>query len=130
MANRLMNQFAFSLEKAKCFLYGQVTIGSTGACTLVAAKSKGITSITRNAAGKYTIVLNDTWVHLFHLGIVQLLASGLPTACTFYIVSETVATAATKNIVIQFLDFAGAAVDPDSGVTLKMAIQLSNSTAI
>lgn len=56
--------------------------------------------------------------------------SGTQTVATCYVVSETVATAATKNIVIQCQDFAGAAVDPRNGATLRFEIVLNNSTAM
>lgn len=129
MANRWMQQFWLSFIKGKASLFGQVAIGATGAPTLSAANSMGITSITRNSAGNYTIVLNDTWVKFlgFHATIVD---SGAQTVATVYVVSETVATAATKNIVIQCSDFAGAAVDPRNGATLRFEIVLNNSSAM
>lgn len=129
MANRWMQQFWLSFIKGKASLFGQVAIGATGAPTLSAANSMGITSITRNSAGNYTIVLNDTWVKFlgFHWTMVD---SGTQTVATCYVVSETVATAATKNIVIQCQDFAGAAVDPRNGATLRFEIVLNNSSAM
>lgn len=129
MANRYMNQFWGSLLKGKSSLFGRAAIGATGAPTLSAANSQGITSITRNSAGNYTLVLNDTWVSLLGLQA-TIIDSGTQTVATVYVVSETVATAATKNIVFQCLDFAGLAVDPRNGASIRFEIVLSNSTAV
>jgi len=131
MANRLFNQFAFSLVKAKVMLYGQATIGASGAVTLSAANSKGIASITKESGdGLYTIVLQDTYPALLAFNVSTLLASGLPVNVSYAIKSQTVSTAATKNIVIQFMGQDGVAVNPDSGAVLYFQITLNNSSAI
>lgn len=130
MANRIFNQFSWGLEKYRVQLFGKVAIGSTGACTLSAANSKGITSITRNNVGKYTIVLNDPYQKFMGLKVTVLLASGLSVVGQVCVMSETVATAATKNIVIQCLGFDGAAVEADSGTVLYFEVNLNNTTAI
>jgi len=129
MANRWFNQFSFSLVKAKVFLFGKVAIGASGAPTISTANSKGITSITRNSAGKYTLVLQDQYAAFLNVHASVLLASGLPAVLGYAVVSEAVASTA-KTIVIQFLDAAGAAADPDSGAVLYFTIILNNSSAI
>lgn len=130
MANRWFNQFAYSLEKAKVFLYLKAAIGSTGAVTIDATGSKGITSITRNSAGRYTVVFQDTYVSFLGMMPTVVESAATPTVCSVAVVSETVATAATKNLVFQCADFAGAAVDPASGSSFKFSFMLSNSSAI
>jgi len=129
MANRWFNQFSFSLVKAKVHLFAKVAVGASGAPTISTANSKGVASITRNSAGKYTIVLQDQYSAFLNIHPSVLLASGTPAVLGFAIVSETVA-ATTKNIVVQFLDAAGAAADPDSGAVLYFTIILNNSSAI
>jgi hypothetical protein len=129
MANRYMNQFYLSLEQSKCTLYAKVAIGATGAPTLNAAASKGVLSITRNDPGKYTLVFNDVWTKFYWMDAKVLLASGTPAVNDVAIVSEAVATVASKNIVVQFLDDTGAAADPDSGAVLYFKFELSNSNA-
>lgn len=128
MANRLFNQFWLGLEKQRVTLFGKVAIGSTGACTISAVNSKGISTVTRNAAGKYTFVMQDTYVKFMGMKVTFIKPSdGLTTVSQVSVISETVATAATKNIVVQCLDFAGAAVDPDSGSTMYVEFQFSNT---
>jgi hypothetical protein len=128
MANRYMNQFQYSLVPSKCVLFGQVAIGGTGAPTISAANSKGIASIVRNSAGNYTVTLSDSWVKLLNIQA-QFIDSGTQTVATTYVVSQTINSSAGKVIVIQCVDFAGAAVDPRSGATMLLEINLSNSTA-
>lgn len=130
MANRWYNQFALSLEKQKVFIYLKAAIGATGAVTINTTLSKGVTSITRNSAGRYTIVFQDTYVGLLGLTATIVESAATPTVLAVATVSETVATAATKNVVIQCADAAGAAVDPASGSTMLLQFQLSNSNAL
>jgi hypothetical protein len=129
MANTYGYQFRSAKEPAVWDLFGKVTIGAAGAPTLVAASSRGITSITRNSAGRYTIVLAETWNKFLGMHVTIQLAAGIPASPVFHVVSETVATAATKNIVIEFDSAAGgAATDPDSGTVLYLQITLKNSS--
>lgn len=128
MANRYMNQFSSSFVKGKVSLYAQVAIGATGAPTLSAANSKGIASVARNSAGKYTITLQDNYYSFLCVNASVLLASGLA-ACVSQpcVVSQAVQT--TKTVVVQFVDFAGAAVEVDNGAVLYLEIKLNNSSA-
>lgn len=130
MANRWFNQFCYSLVKSKVMLFGKATIGSSGAVTLSAANSKGITSMTLGTAGLYTIVLADTYPALLNFHVSTLLASGTPVNVSYAIQSQAVSTAGTQNIVIQFMGQDGAAVNPDSGAVLYFTITLNNSSAI
>lgn len=124
--NRLFNQFFNSLERGKVVLFANVAIGGTGAPTINALKSKGVTSVVRNSAGNYTITLNDKYVDLFFLGVNFINASGAGVAY-FYTESQDVVGA--KTIVVQFKDLSGAAVDPNSGTTMQVQMILKSSTA-
>lgn len=129
MANRYGNQFWYSLVPNKWSLFGLAAIGATGAPTINASKSKGFTSITRNSAGNYTLVLQDVWVDF--LGFqATVLDSGANTVCTVYVVSQAVATSGTRTIVFQCLDFAGLAVDPRNGASIYWEAILKNSNAV
>lgn len=127
MANRLFQQFRFSLEKQVVELWFKATIGASGAPTLVAADSKGVASISRNSAGEYTITLQDTYVKLLDASFCQLLAGGVNAAPVACLQSEAVAS--TKTIVVQFSSGAGAAADMDSGTVLRGRVTVSNSSA-
>ena len=124
--NRLYNQFFLSLERGKAILFGKVAIGGTGAPTINGVKSKGIASVARNSAGNYTITLNDIYVDMFKCGVNFMFAT-YPAVANVYIVSQAVAT--SKTIVIQCMDYAGAAVDPASGAEMQIEIVLKTSTA-
>jgi serine/threonine protein kinase len=92
-----------------------------------------MSSITRNSAGKYTIVLNSTFNRLLMLDCIVLLASGLPAAPVVNVVEDNSAEAA-KSIVIQFSgptaadDTALVATDPGNGETLLISMKLKNAS--
>lgn len=128
MANRLFNQFGATLEKGVVTLFGDVTIGATGAPTLVAANSKGIKSIVRNSAGDYTITLQDTYNKFLSLWV------GFQKATAAAAPNQTVKAKslnATGGATIEFVLYnnAGAATDPASGEELFIEICVGNSSA-
>jgi hypothetical protein len=125
--NRLYTQFQYSLEKRVVNLWMKAAIGSTGAPTISAAASKGVTSIARNSAGKYTITLDDKYVDLLGLRHSLEFSSGDPSAAGGVVLrSQAVSTA--KTIVVEFLDETGAAVELSNGVVLRMKFELKASS--
>lgn len=124
--NRWLNQFRYSLEKKMVDVYLKAAIGATGAITLDAPNSKGITSVVRNSAGKYTITFNDTFVAFFGLNKTITLAAGSPGV--FAVVVRSVDTKTAKQIVVEFLDAAGAAADIASGATLNLHFEFKDTT--
>lgn len=60
MANRLMAGRSFSHERERKVVNARVTFGATGAPTLDAANSKGVLSVTRQAAGIFTFQFGTT----------------------------------------------------------------------
>lgn len=129
MGNHYGQQFSYTKEKSVWSLYCEAAIGAAGAPTINKSNSKGITSIARNAAGKYTITLADTFVKFLDLNASFVVASGIPAAPSYGIVSAGVGTAGAPTIVVQFLNPAGAATDPASGELLKLSIVCGNSSA-
>ena len=64
MANRYLHQFQGAFYGKIKQLHAEFTVGASGAPTLVAAQSRGISSVTRNSAGKYTLALQDVYKEL------------------------------------------------------------------
>lgn len=139
MANRYMTQFQLTLEKKVSTIFAHVTFGATGAPTLDAANSKGVVSVTRNSAGKYTFVFGtkagmlDTYNKL--LGVDMVLdatgnAGAAPAAPNLYLVGNSVAVAGTCSLQVQFTNSAGTATDPASGEGVYIAFTFKDSTAI
>lgn len=124
MANRLLQQFRYSLEKQVVDLWAKVSIGAAGAPTIT--RAKGIASITRNAAGRYTIVLQDNYYAFLKASATPIIA-GVTAAPGFNVFSEAVASG---SLIVQFSDAAGAAVDPGNGEVITLMISLSNSGAL
>lgn len=124
--NRLFNQFFNSLERGKVVLFGNIAIGSTGAPTINALKSKGIASIVRNSTGNYTVTLSDKYVDLLNFSINFINSAGAGVA---YYYTESQSVGSAKTIVFQCKDLSGAAADPTSGTTVQLEIKLKSSTA-
>lgn len=128
MANRFLQQFRYSFEKSIVDVYFKVTIGATGAPTLDAANSKGVKSIARNSAGKYTVTLQDTYIKLLDFDVTELLASGIPSSPNVCLVSQAVTNSAAPTVVFT-MSTGGVATDPDNGGVLYGRITVSNSSA-
>ncbi|GEM_PF-3789884 len=127
MANRWFNQFGLALEKNCVNLFGRFTVGATGAPTMDTSHSKGIASIVRNAVGKYTITLSDTYPYLFDFDWISVFAT--PAAINCFLISQSVSTAGAPTLVIQFQSAAGTNVELANGEDIRFNIVLSNSSA-
>jgi hypothetical protein len=123
MANRLFNQFSFGLEKMRVSLFMRMTIGLTGAPTLIADESKGIESVSRIGVGLYRITLQDAYVKLLMMSELRKLSSN---ATQMLISVENVNN---KIIEVAFVNTAGAQVELGNGEEVRMSIVLRNSTA-
>lgn len=73
--NRWSQQFNYSYYTGVHNVFGKATIGALGAPTLVTAQSRGITSITRTAQGKYRIVLDAAYPYMMCANIEHMAAS-------------------------------------------------------
>lgn len=126
--NRLYKKIGDGLEYRVVMLFLDVAIGASGAPTIAAAKSKGITSITRNSAGKYTIVADDRYVGLMGAVYTVVLAAGDP-GPTKMVVRADNSAAAAKSVVVEFLNDAGTATEIANGATLKLRLSYRASSA-
>ena len=74
MANRTFND-AQALEKEIKTLFAKISIGATGAPTLVKPGSLGIASVARSAQGDYLVTLEDKYPALMGFKGVLLVSS-------------------------------------------------------
>lgn len=127
MAQQMGFQFRYSFERDVYEIFLKVAIGSSGAPTI--QLGKGVTSITHNSTGNYTIVLGKTYNKLLDVTSMSISGSSAQAAPIMNVVSETVNTAATKNIILQYraIDNTTAA-DPASGEVLMIRIALRNAS--
>jgi hypothetical protein len=125
MANRLMRQFHYGLENKVVDLYAKVAVGAAGAPTLNAPYSKGIKSVTRASAGKYTITLQDPYVSLMMCSDMVVFAAGSPVAASMVVRSFD--TTVAKTVVVEFLDATFTAADLPSGSTVLLKFELKDS---
>jgi hypothetical protein len=138
MSNRYYNQFQATLAPKVVSLYAHVTFGASGAPTLDTANSKGIVSVTRNAAGKYTFVFGtkagmlDTYNKLLmvkHVFDASGNSGTAPASPSMFILANSVATAGTCSLQVEF-NAAGTATDPASGEGVYMEFIFKDSTAV
>lgn len=122
MANRNFHRKQ-ALEKEVKELYANISIGGTGAPTIVSAL--GVASITRNGAGDYSMVLSDNYASLKFFNCMHLSSSAQDLQYQLY--SETVAS--TK--IVRFLCLTGATpTDPASGKVLRIKLDVKNTTVL
>jgi hypothetical protein len=125
MANRLLNQFRYSFEPQVVEIFAVVTIGASGAPTL--SRGKGISSITRNSAGQYTILLQDVYQQLLDCSVS--IDSGTSAAAAPMWVVEDETVSSTKNVILQFRAIDNSTVtDPADGEILRIRMSMRNSS--
>lgn len=155
MANRFWDQFSGTLEKGTVNLWCAFNVGATGAPTLLAwgqsqsysapsystasGQAKGVKSITRNSAGKYTIVFQDNFLRVLGASPTFITDSGSTAAAPIMnVMSTTAASNAITNgglqsgnasVVVQFCSSAGSASDPAQyeQIILNFTLQFSSA---
>jgi hypothetical protein len=124
--NRRLFQFRYSFERDVAEYFLKVTIGAAGAPTLTEAK--GVASITRNSAGNYTILLQDSSNLLLDVNSQSISGSSPQAAPISTVVSEAVATT-TPTVILQYYAIDNAtATDPANGEVLLIKIAVRNAS--
>lgn len=149
MAARNFTQFSYGLEKMPVLLYATIDFndasapalkswscpaaGGAGSYATTTSAYKGVTSVTRTAQGKYTIVLTDTYVRLLGMDYTFKAIDGLtsPKALTLFVMTEAVATNGTRTVVVGASNTANSTTLVDLGANDRVlfTFALSNSTA-
>lgn len=133
MADRMFRPPPQTLETDPIILWGNMTVGASGAVSSsTAGNGRGISTIVRNSAGKYTLTLSDAYPSFLYADA-KVLNSTLSDPNTVGILStvfsQAVSTIATPTVVIQFFDVAtGAAADPANGAVVYFEIKVKNSS--
>jgi hypothetical protein len=124
MANDRLFQFQYAYQRDMVDIHLKVSIGASGAPTIV--QGKGVSSISRTSAGLYVITLKSNFNLLMDMSCHSISGSSAPAAPNMNIVSETVSS--TKIITMQLRDIAAAAADPASGEVLMISMKLRNAS--
>lgn len=128
MANRNFMNKVYTLEPDVVEVYAIVTVTSTeGAVTLT--RGKGITSVTRDAAGQWTFVLQDVFKRFLGGSVVGMKASAYvgPTG------QFEAVTLASKTAQVWFSYPAaatGTAVDPANGSVWYITMKFCNNSSM
>lgn len=130
MANRYLNQFQYTFEADTVTIFGSAVIGGSGAVGSV--KGGGIASVTKEStAGQYTIQLSDRYSRFlsFIAGTTLGTVSAIARVQVLMAPATLQATVkSTGQILVQCLDYAGAAANPESGSVLSFRITMRNSS--
>lgn len=130
MANRSFCEWALSLEKRPVSLFCKLVVGAAGAVS--SYQGLGLSSITKESGdGLYSITLSDQYQALFGINVVGVLGSAVSFAGCY--IKETPTSLQTdfkadKTFKVEFLDFAGAAVNPASGTEILFQVYLASSS--
>jgi hypothetical protein len=131
MADRAFHNSYRALELEVVHLYAKVTIGGTGAPTLVTASSKGVASVVRNSAGEYKVTLSDKYSALLWGSASILTTTGSDPATVGVVARLEVDSVTAATPYVQFQCYAlddGAAADPASGATFLIKLELKNTS--
>lgn len=132
MANRSFTEFSQSLEKGVVTLFMRASFGASGAVTLDATNSKGISTIVKTGTGDYTITLSDTYNRLFAIKATwdESGNAGIaPLGPVVFLKGNSVTTATPTIEIITGNYTNGAATNPASTEVLLLEIRLKNSSA-
>jgi len=128
MSNRLYKQFGASPDSGMVSLHGYVTIGATGAVS--AYKGLGISTVVRTATGVYTVTMEDAFPAFLGANAI-VVYNGVPVVASVAMKqAPTTDPGPLKSVVLHTLDFAGAAVNPDSGSRIYFEIKMRNSSVL
>lgn len=121
MANRDFKRMQ-SLTREVKHLHAKVSIGATGAPTLSANDSVGVTTVTRDSAGVYIVTFDDKYNSFVDFSCIMLEATAED--LTFQVESEDIAGAKT----VQFQCKAAAVeTDPSDGSVLYLKFAFKNT---
>lgn len=122
----LTNQFHYSHAQPES-LYASISIGASGAPTIVSGTGMGISSVTRTSAGHYSIALSHAYQGL--LGVRHVINSGgsAPASPSLYVQTNSVKVSTAPLVAVVF-NAAGTPTDPASGEIIMLEVVLQKSS--
>lgn len=122
------SQFHYSYAGQLVSLMVRVTIGASGAPTIVSGTGMGIASVTRTSAGLYSINLTNTFFSLIDASVISNSGASAPAAPLVNIATSAVSTAASPHVSLQLRNLSAAATDPASGEILHIVLTMNRSS--
>lgn len=130
MANRMFRSEFYTLNPKVVKLFGNMTIGSSGAIDSSSCKGFSVAK-TSGETGRYTVTLADTYNAFLGCQTtpVVLTDAAIGTSAGFIPTVRNVSVDdSTPTFDVQFSDAAGADANPASGVVVYFEITLQNSS--
>lgn len=111
---------AMGIEQGITTLYFKLTVGSTGAVT--SSSGYGLTSITRNDVGEYTLLLDRKYKKL--LSVVPTIIQATTQGLSFVVDTDSIASAGSIRVA---LSVDAVATDASSGTLILFAITVADT---
>lgn len=125
MANRSFRPIRGSLSREVVKLYGNVTVGSSGAVSSSSAKGFSV-ALTASEAGRYTITLEDSYNAFLGCNVTVVQADDAAITASYAGVRNVDVSSSGKTLDIQFVDEAFADADLASGDLFYIEIMVQN----
>ena len=125
MANRNFYPHGGSLSREIKKLYGNVTVGASGAVSASTAKGFSV-ALTDSEAGRYTVTLEDAYNAFRGCNVTVVQADDSAITAAYAGVRNVDVSASSKSFDIQFVDEAFADADLASGDQFYIEIVLQN----
>jgi hypothetical protein len=122
------SQFHYSYAGQRVSLMAKISIGASGAPTIVSGTGMGIASVVRSSAGKYVINLSNSFYSLLSLSVISNSGSSAPAAPIVDIATDAVSSASAPAVTIQMRNLSAAAADPASGEVLYLVMDMNRSS--
>jgi len=110
-----------TIEGGTTTLYVKLTVGSTGAVTT--ATGYGLTSVTRESAGRYTILLDRKYTKL--LGVQTTVIQATVQGLGYAVLANSITSAGSVSGTVSVT---AVATDPSSGTIIMFAITVADSS--
>lgn len=123
MANRNFRSVK-ALQGGVVELDWEIAIGASGAPTITASRSQGLSTFTRSSAGLYVATVEDGYQYLMNAQVIQI---GTLQDLTFQVTVDFSTSAKTLSITCKT---AAVATDPTNGTTLRIWTRWKNSSAV
>lgn len=135
MADRSFHPAQGNLELDVVSIYASFAVAASGVPTLnTAPGSKGVTSVTHNSAGKYTILLQDVYFNTLFIGVQVVDSTNSdPTAVgvASRVFSHSSQAVGGAQVVIQFYETGSATpIDPRNGAVVLVKMDFRNSSVV
>lgn len=131
LGSRRLNQFQYTMEKDSVTLFGSFTVDGYGEVSQFQGGGVASVEAVDATTGQFEITLEDGWDYLFEVStqIVRETASAVAVGQLLMDPADLTTAIKTKQpLVVQFLNYAGSAADPEDDALVRFKIVVRRSS--